>query len=250
MTRLAKHRFYVPPSEWGDETIQLGDEEAHHCRDVMRCQTGDRIAVFNGQGIESETEITELSRKRIILKKLSEIETPPLPAQITLGQAIPKGKNMDLIIQKATELGISRIVPIESTNTVVHLKEKDGIKKQEKWQRIAIEACKQCGQNWLPTVEVPTTVEKYTSERRSESLNIIAAIDPQSLPFKKIISQCDTTPTTASMLIGPEGDFTQEEVECATGKDFHPMSLGPIILRSETAAIFALSLLVYELMER
>lgn len=248
---MSNHRFYLEPSAWAEEAepLSLCPDEAHHCRDVMRCSVGELVTVFDGRGRACEAEIIEMSRKSVRLNPGEFQVSNPLPAQITLGQAVPKGKNMDLIIQKATELGVAEIVPLTTTNTVVKLAAKDLQKKQQKWQRIAIEACKQCGQNWLPSVTMPKTIPDYISERK-EALNVVAAIDETSLPFHQIIANNQPTPESASILIGPEGDLTKDEVEQALNASFAPLSLGPIILRSETAAIYSLSLLVYELMKR
>ena len=134
----------------------------------------------------------------------------PLPAGITLAQAVPKGKNMELIIQKATELGAARIVPLLSTNTVIRLDEKERAKKRAKWQRVAVEACKQCGQNWLPLVDLPTSVESFVREC-GDPFRVIAAIAPESSPLKVILANrrvADSgSPDAVSLMIGPEGRF-------------------------------------------
>ncbi len=250
---MPKHRFYIRPGDWNPQDFRLLDEEAHHCRDVMRCGVGEVILIFDGEGREVEATIEVVSKKAISLKMGADKTSDPLPASITLGQAIPKGKNMDLIIQKATELGVARVVPLLTTNTVVKLDDQEMAKKQEKWQRIAIEACKQCGQNWLPEVAAPQTVESFIHEAKDD-FKIIAAIDYQSVPLKEIMANWDAgnpnRPTSGTILIGPEGDFTANEVETAANAGFRRMSLGPIILRSETAAIYAVSVLAYELMNR
>ena len=246
-------RFYLPPEDWQDAAVSLRDEEAHHCRDVMRCTVGEQITIFDGCGRQANAEITNLAKKEVSMRLLDVTKTRPLPAQITLGQAIPKGKNMDLIIQKATELGATRIVPLLSTNTVVRLNDKEKIRKQQKWQRVAIEACKQCGQNWLPQIGLPVSPAEFV-QNSTDEMKIVAAIDPQSRPLKEIMHRWDqqeqTRPSCASLLIGPEGDLTTEEVETALASEFQPLSLGPIILRSETAAIYTVSVIVYELMGR
>ena len=247
---MAKHRFYIPADEWDTQDLTLSGEEAHHCFDVMRGKAGDRIITFNGEGVEAEAEIVSANKRNATLKTLETTESPRPAAAITLGQAIPKGKNMDLIIQKATELGVSRIVPLLSARTVVQLNPRDLEKKRQKWQRVAIEACKQCGQNWLPTVETPIPADTFIRET-SGDLKLIAAITPEAKSLKAITAgrRADDSPRpeTASLLIGPEGDFTPAEMALAMDEGFAPLSLGPIILRSETAAIYALSIVGYEL---
>ena len=250
---MAKHRFYIPKESWNPDELVLSGDDAHHCRDVMRCREGQSVIVFDGAGTEIEGRITLLSRKRIELKAVREKTTERPPAFLTLGQAIPKGKNMDLIIQKVTELGVGRIVPLLSARTVVQLNEKEAAKKREKWQRIAIEACKQCGQNWLPEVAAPLAVDAFVkAAAEKDHFRLVAAIDPESRSLKSILNDWEkrnkTRPVSATLMIGPEGDFTGAEVSAARESGFHPMTLGPIILRSETAAIYAVSVVGHELM--
>lgn len=247
---MAKHRFYLPASAWTSENLELRGEEAHHCLDVMRCREGDRIVVFNGAGTEAEGVIVAIAKDRVTLRTLLTTTTPRPRAAITLGQAVPKGKNMDLIVQKATELGASRIVPLLSERTVVQLDDGDIEKKRQKWERVSIEACKQCGQNWVPEVATPVKVEAFVKTSR-DPLRLIAAIGGEAAPLKSILAARAVeggAPTEgATVLIGPEGDFTPAELSQAITCGFRPLSLGPIILRSETAAIYALSILGHEL---
>jgi 16S rRNA (uracil1498-N3)-methyltransferase len=248
---MAKHRFFLPQSDWNIENLSLSGEEAHHCTEVMRCRAGDRIIVFDGAGTEADAEILSTGKGTVALaaKLVSQSARPP--ACLTLGQAIPKGKNMDLIIQKATELGASRIVPLLSERTVVQLDGDDLAKKQDKWQRVAIEACKQCGQNWVPEVAEPVSVEQFV-KKTTDRFRLIAAISPSARTLKEILTDWQDDhgirPGAATLLVGPEGDFTPAEVSLALGAGFSPLSLGPIILRSETAAIYTLSITGYELM--
>src|SRR5262252_8766770 len=158
------HRFYISPETWNPDALTLRDTEAHHARDVLRMKRGDRAVLFNGRGREITAEIIDLAKDEIRLRKLQETETPPLLCRITLGQAIPKGKNMDLIVQKAVEIGAAEIAPLISERTIVDIDKKEAEQKREKWQQIAIEAAKQCGQNWLPTVHPPRKPKDFLSQ--------------------------------------------------------------------------------------
>src|SRR5947209_10197846 len=153
------HRFYISPENWNPDALRLKDAEAHHARDVLRMKRGERAVLFNGRGREITAEIVDLAKNEISLRKLHESETPPLRCRITLGQAIPKGKNMDLIVQKAVEIGAAEIAPLISERTIVNLDPDEAAQKQSKWQQVAIEAAKQCGQNWLPQVQTPRTLK-------------------------------------------------------------------------------------------
>ncbi|MEP6685968.1 MAG: RsmE family RNA methyltransferase, partial [Verrucomicrobiota bacterium] len=155
------HRFYISPNEWCSGILVLKGTEAHHARNVLRLQPGDKAVLFNGRGSETTAEISSLDGAQIQLRKLHEAETPPLRCHITLAQAIPKGKNMDLIVQKAVEIGAAEIAPLISERTIIDLNPKEAAQKQVKWQQVAIEAAKQCGQNWLPQVHPPRKLKDF-----------------------------------------------------------------------------------------
>lgn len=246
------HRFYLPPELWQVDTLRLTDSEAHHCGNVLRLKSGDKVVLFDGRGRELTAEITATHTSEIQLRKLHEAKTPPLRCQITLGQAIPKGKNMDLIVQKAVEIGAAEIVPILSDRTVVRLDEEHIASKQAKWQSIAIEAAKQSGQNWLPQVQTPRTLAQFFQDHRQFDLQLIGSLQSDALHLKKILAQFETEhetrPNNVLMLVGPEGDFTPAELSLARGQGCRPITLGPIVLRVETASIYCLSILSYELL--
>ena len=264
------HRFYLLPDEWLSDVLVLRDSEAHHARNVLRMQPGDKAVLFNGRGREVTAEITSLDGAQVQLRKLQEAETPPLRCHITLAQAIPKGKNMDLIVQKAVEIGAAEIAPLISERTIVDLDAATAGQKQAKWQQVAIEAAKQCGQNWLPRVHAPRKLaqffdvatglrpvpEKDTSHRdaatTSFDLQLIGSLQSDAVHLKKILAEYSNEhherPTSVLMVIGPEGDFTPAELSLARRHGCRPITLGPIILRVETAAIYCLSVLSYELL--
>jgi len=265
-------RFYVRPEDWAADSPILLGAEAHHARDVLRLRAGDQAVLFDGRGHELTAEVSEIGRREIRFSVLQEREVPPRPCRITLAQAIPKGKNMDLIVQKAVELGAAEIVPIISERTVVSLNEKEGRSKQAKWEQIVIEACKQCGQSWMPDVAEPRSLKEFfqaqtsavsgrppsprlrrgSSSYAGEELKLVASLQENSLHLKEILRKYETEhearPTRVTVLIGPEGDFTPMEYANASEAGFQAITLGPIILRVETAAIFCLSVLSYELL--
>lgn len=246
------HRFYISLENWNPDALILSGAEAHHARDVLRMKRGDRAVLFNGRGREITAEVVDLAGDEVGLRKLHETETPPLRCRITLGQAIPKGKNMDLIVQKAVEIGAAEIAPLISERTIVDLGPKETEQKKAKWQQIAIEAAKQCGQNWLPAVHAPRKLKDFFSHTGSFDLRLIGSLQPDAIHLKKILSdyteQHRDRPKNVLMLVGPEGDFTPAELALAKTHGCLPITLGPIILRVETAAIYCLSVLSYELM--
>jgi 16S rRNA (uracil1498-N3)-methyltransferase len=246
------HRFYISPENWHPDALSLSGAEAHHARDVLRMKRGDRAVLFNGRGREITAEIVDLAGDEVRLRRLQETETPPWRCRITLGQAIPKGKNMDLIVQKAVEIGAAEIAPLISERTIVDLDPKEAEQKKAKWQQIVIEAAKQCGQNWLPTVPAPRKLKEFFAHAGSFDLRLIGSLQPDAIHLKKILAdytdQHRHRPKSVLMLVGPEGDFTPAELALAKTHGCLPITLGPIILRVETAAIYCLSVLSYELM--
>lgn len=252
MKLAAMHRFYISPENWNPDAPALTGSEAHHARDVLRMKPAEKLVLFNGRGREITAEIVDLSGAGIQLRKLHEAETPALRSRIILGQAIPKGKNMDLIVQKAVEIGAAEIAPIISDRTVVQVDLESAAQKHAKWQQIAIEAAKQCGQNWLPQVHAPRRLGDFFLASMAFDLRLIGSLQPDAQHLKQILADYSNEhqhlPGSVLMLIGPEGDFTPAELALARHHGCRPITLGPIILRVETAAIYCLSVLSYELL--
>ena len=241
-------RFYIPPHAWHPDRFALDPGEAHHAIDVLRMKKGDRATVFNGQGSEATVEIVEAEAGRVTFRTLQQSQSAPLACAITLGQAVPKGKNMDLIVEKAVELGAASIAPLLSERTVLKAEAEDAVRKRDKWQRTAIEAAKQCGQNWLPQVAQPRTPKDFFAQGERYDLLLIASLQPGALPVKQILAEHGPQrPARVLVLVGPEGDFTPAEISLAKSHGCRPITLGPIILRTETAALYCLSVLAHEL---
>ena len=175
---------------------------------------------------------------------------PPMHpvAGITLALAIPKGNNMDLIVQKAVELGASRIIPLITERTIVRLNAKEAAAKAEKWRRTALEACKQCGVNHLPVVEEPQPYKLFLQREDVPALRVQCAIVPHARPLRAVLEEGRAAGhTECLLLIGPEGDFSPAEYAAAEATGYAPTGLGPIILRVETAVFMAISAARYAL---
>ncbi len=247
------HRFYLPPGECAKEELFLRGREAHHALRVLRLRRGDRVAVLDGAGGEFRCDVEEYDRDKVKLAIVEKLFVPPLPYQITLFQALPKGKIIESIIQKATELGVYRIVPLLSERVLAsgHMDAKAALNKADKWRTVAIEAIKQCGSPWLPQIEGLLTPKQFLARKESFELPLIASLQPGSRHpreyFEDFRVAHKNKPKTISIWVGPEGDFSKDEVELITSAGALPISLGRLILRVETAAVYCLSILNYEL---
>ena len=235
------HRFYIP----NFQQPVLPADEAHHCRHVLRLNAGDTVNIFDGCGHEAQCAIAEITNQAVRLNMLAQTSTPALRCRITLAQAVPK-KSMDLIVQKATELGVATIVPLLSERTIVRLDE--DAPKLDRWREIALESCKQCGNNWLPAIESPRKAMEFFANPGKCDLKLIASLQPGAQPLKQLLPA--QMPASVLILIGPEGDFTPAEISTARNAGCLPLSLGPLVLRAETAAIYTLSILHHELQVR
>ena len=147
------HRFHLPPDQCRQTLLTLAAQEAHHALHVLRLQERERVVVLDGAGVELLCEVRRVGRREVILEVRQRQVVPPLSCQVTLLQAVPKGKTMDLIVQKATELGAHRIVPILSERVVPQLDHESAEARARKWRRATVEAIKQCGSAWLPKVD-------------------------------------------------------------------------------------------------
>jgi 16S rRNA (uracil1498-N3)-methyltransferase len=245
------HRFYLPPAQCETLPLLLTGREAHHGVHVLRIRAGEQVAVLDGVGHEFLCEVQDCGRDKIRLGVVEKKWVSPPPWQITLMQAVPKGKIIESIIQKATELGAARIVPLLSERVVMHLDENDAADKGVKWQLVAIEAIKQCGAAWLPKVETPMTLAQFFGRKEQFELPLVGSLQgdgkhPRQY-FEAFRAQRNRQPETVCVWVGPEGDFTPAELDAIRGAGALPITLGPLVLRSETAAVYCLSILNYEL---
>ena len=245
------HRFYLPPEQCGTPTLVLTGPEAHHALCVLRVSPGDFVAVLDGQGVEYRCSVQHAARNEVNLSVREKRTAPPPTCRMTLLQALPKGKLIESIIQKATELGAWRIVPLTAERSVAHVKIPDAGAKAMKWQTVAIEAIKQCGAAWLPRVEIPQTPNEFLERKESIELSLVGSLQPGAMHPRRVLAayrqQFGRMPRSAAIWIGPEGDFTPGELAAIQGAGASPITLGPLVLRTETAALYCLSVLSYEL---
>ena len=244
------HRCYAPgASLQAGATLSIEGEEAKHALKVMRLRVGEECEVFDGCGQAAVDRIVATAGSSCLtLAGLRPL--PPLPpvAGITLALAIPKGSNMDLIVQKAVEMGVQRIIPLITERTIVRLDAREAAAKTTKWSRTVLEACKQCGVNSLPLVEQPQSYAAFLQRTDLPELKIQCAIVPHARPLRELLEAARSSGQgSCVLLIGPEGDFSPAEYAAGESAGYAPASLGPIILRVETAVFLAVASARYAL---
>jgi len=244
------HRFFLSPENCHGTTLRLDGREAHHALHVLRLKAGERVTVLNGSGDEFFCEVESAAKAAVPLAVKEKKSTPAPPCPVSLFVAIPKGKIMEGIIQKAVELGTQRIVPLLTERVVTQLDDEGAEHKRDKWQQVAIEAIKQCGATWLPRVEAPVTLKEFIAHCGLPELMLVGSLQterrhPRAV-FKEFQAQHGRAPKSAGVWIGPEGDFTLAELSAIEAAGAQPITLGELTLRVETAAIYCLSFLNYE----
>ena len=245
------HRFYLPPESCRKNSLRLDGREAHHALHVLRLKHGERVIVLDGAGGEFFCAVENAAKDSLTLAVREKKSTPALPCSITLLVAVPKGKIIEGIIQKAVELGAQRIVPLLTERVVTQLDGDGAESKREKWQQVAIEAIKQCGATWLPTVAAPQTIAEFLARGEKIELALVGSLQTQRRHprawFQEFQQQHERLPHSAGVWIGPEGDFTLDELKTIQNSGARPVTLGNLVLRVETAAIYCLAFLNYEL---
>ncbi len=244
-------RAFCTPATAEPAEITLTPDESHHLVVVNRARTGDTVVAFDGRGTEWICELANDRKNAAVLRVRSRRVAAALPFTLTLAQALPKGAAMDAIVRKATEIGARCIAPLESERTQVHLDGDRSDRKIEKWQTAALEAAKQCGNPFVPEILPVQSALTFMDSARGYDLKLIASLAPGAKSLKTVLAAFRATharaPESAVWLIGPEGDFTPAELSAAQTAGFEPITLGPLVLRCETAAVYALSVLSYEL---
>jgi 16S rRNA (uracil1498-N3)-methyltransferase len=241
------HRFLIPPEKIIGQTVILDDpREVHHLRDVVRLRPGDALICFDGQGQECAGTIRSSRRGQVVIDLVSTTSRPPHGAGVWLAQGLPKGERFEWIVQKATELGVERITPLLTRHAVVKLSAEQGARKQTRWQRIAAEAAKQCGRATVPQMDAPSTMAAVLPRLQACELVVMPTLAGPTQPLHVVLDRARGV-RRVGVLIGPEGDFHQEEVVAAQAHGAQPVSLGELTLRSETAAVATVAILRYVL---
>ena len=242
------YRFYISPEQYDGNKIQILGEDVNHIKNVLRMREGETLICCDGAGMEYYCEVEELKKEYILVEvkeaKRSENE---LPVRLILLQGLPKKDKMELIIQKAVELGVAEIVPVMTKRTVVKLEDaKKEEKKRERWQAIAVSAAKQSGRGVIPTVHHVMSWKEMLDYIKHFDYNIILYENAEGMKATKECISAVTKKSCASIIVGPEGGFEETEVAQAIEAGAVSVSLGHRILRTETAGFTMLSALMLE----
>lgn len=238
-------RVSAPHATADAREITLAAGESHHLVVVNRCAAGDPVTVFDGKGREWLCDCVTPAKTAAVLRVRETRQAQPLPHAITLAQSIPKGAVMDEIVRQATELGTARIVPLLSERTQVHFEGGRSDKKIEKWRTTAIEAAKQCGNPWLPEIAPVQKLAQLLAHPGEQDLKLVASLHPGVVPIRTaletFVQQNARRAKRVLLLVGPEGDFSPSEIDAIVKSGFVPITLGPLVLRCDTAAVAAIS---------
>ena len=223
-------RFFAPPDSFAEGNVTLESDETRHLRDVLRLKAGEKVSVFNGEGQEFRCSISEIGKKNSELSIIEKIEpaSPESPLQITVAATILNGEKYDLIVQKAVELGVTRLIPMNTVRCDVKLK--DALKRMDRWRRIAMEATKQTGRAKLMSIGAPTAFSDILKDAKDENVMLFSERDGKD--FSTVTAEKKIT-----ALYGPKGGWDDSELELASNLGVTIVTLGGRILRAETASI-------------
>ncbi|HEY0404264.1 MAG TPA: 16S rRNA (uracil(1498)-N(3))-methyltransferase [Pyrinomonadaceae bacterium] len=245
---MSRRRFFAPPEAFAPESgsVTLALDEARHLRDVLRLERGAEVYVFDGLGREHRCEVQEFARGLVKLYVLEEVEAARAesPLDLRLAVALLKGEKFDLVVQKATELGVTRVVPVVTKQADVRLRdEQDGARRVARWQRIALEAAKQSGRARVPLIAAPLGFLSIVEAQAQDEEQRVMFSEREGRSLAKMIEASPALVKTATVLVGPEGGWTDEEIRHAQAAAWSIITLGGRTLRAETAAITATALL-------
>ena len=241
---IPMHRCLVTTEKLLRDQCRLEKEEARHLQTVLRVQAGEVIELFDGRGKTRQAAVRALDRHAITLEAIQPVQAArPHRTAITLFACISKGKRMDWTIEKAVELGAEQIIPVISEHTIVRVAADEREEKARRWQKIADEAGRQCGTAWVPQIALPLTLEETLPLIKASAPVFLGALTPGVKPLREEIGKWANPPARAGWYIGPEGDFTAEEIDTLVAAGALPVNLGPLVLRTETACMYGLAVM-------
>lgn len=238
---MAVSRIYQSVSLILGQLLRLDEKASHHLARVLRVSIGETVTLFNGEGGEFEAVIRQIEKKQVTVELMQfmprEVESPVF---ISLAQGIARGEKMDFIIQKAVELGANEIIPLITERCGVRLDQPREEKRMRHWQSIVISACEQCGRNRVPVVRAPMTLPDWLVQAQAEIRFVLSPHVKNQLSHRDALKV-----NSIALLIGPEGGLSDEEMKMAAARKFIALNLGPRVLRTETATIAALAVMLW-----
>lgn len=245
------HRFYVPPAELKLPNFALPEAEARHAAQVLRVKPGEIISVLDGAGRVCECEVESVERRQVWVKVLQDTTAERSEVIVEVYPAVAKGKAMDFIIQKVSELGANRICPLVTEHSVAQLEGERAEEKTGKWRQTAVETLKQCGHPWLPEIAVPVAFKDAFPGPVSGRLDIVAALLPDTTSVRHClddyVAREKSLPSIIGLWVGPEGDYSPAEYALMKQHQFRSVSLGTAVLRCETAVLALLAVCQHEI---
>lgn len=239
-------RYFVEPHLFSEHDVTITGDDVHHIVNVMRSQPGDEIIVCDGRGRVVRARLSAIGGKQVqaeIIELLHDLSE--LPIRVTIGQGLPKGEKMEWILQKGTELGGFAFFPFSSERTIVKLDAKKEEKKLDRWRKIVKEAAEQSHRGVLPKIFSPLPFKQVVADAKQYTRSVIAYEKEQSTSLHQVLEELSPGDSLL-VLIGPEGGFSGDEVSFAQGAGILPVTLGPRILRAETASQYVLSAASYQ----
>ena len=261
-------RCLINASQWAADEIELSPDESHHLVQVLRVRVGEQVGLFTGRGHNAQATFIAVRQKQALVRVLSATRctTPPPSVAVTLIQAIPKHALMDGIIQKAVELGAQAIQPLITERVIIRLSTGDGQstgdgrstgdgqsssaaeRRRGRWQKIALEATRQCGVAWMPSVLPVRSLPEITADLARFDLCLVGSLHADARAFREAVTKARLhSLKSIALIIGPEGDLTETETMALREAGAQLVSFGNAVLRVETAALYGLSLLHYEM---
>lgn len=242
------HKFFVSPEDFIEGRVYIKGDDVKHIYKVLRLNAGDDININNCKGEEYLGKIAEVKKDIVIVDIIERLEMfNESPINVCLYQGLPKSAKMDLIVQKAAELGVNRVTPV-ITERVVAKSDINEFKKVDRWNRIALEACKQCKRSIIPEISIPIDFNSMINEIEDMDLIVVPYENENNYGIKKLSTQIHKASIkNVAVIIGPEGGFTENEIKDLMKLGSKIVTLGPRILRTETAGFVAVSIIMYEL---
>jgi 16S rRNA (uracil1498-N3)-methyltransferase len=241
-------RLHVPPDKLADEVVVLASEDHRYLTRVLRLGVGDSLVLFDGTGNEADADIARVGPRAVELKVRARRKVAPTGRlDVTLIQALTKGDKLDLVVQKATELGVGRIIPVTSARAVPRLDAMRALNRRARWQKIARDAARQSGRPDIPEVQPVTALEVALAAAPRDALRLVLWEGARHAPLRKVLpapqAEGAASPPRVVLVVGPEGGFAEPEIEAARAREFHVVGLGPRVVRTETAALVCLAVL-------